>query len=298
MKHPRFLLGRLKASSSRAMWIPLGHFFHPQCKRRNGRQHLFRRETHESPSRHRELSERLGYACSGWGAVPALLPGLHSDLVRRSPTANAKAVIQRLNPIIRGWSAYYRTVVSSRVFAMLDSYMWKLTYKWAKHNHPNKSKHWFVNRYFGMFNKSRRDRWVFGDRDSGAYLLKFAWTKIVRHQMVPGSASPDDPALAEYWAERQHRRKPPLDGVSLRLLRAQHSRCPLCGGLLLHADHEPQSPEEWQEWVKVTRGAIRKQAITTHREGGTPDDPVALHLVHAPLRAPEFPGTVLSPTLL
>ena len=25
-------------------------------------------------------------------------------------------------------------------------------------------------RYFGMFNKSRTDRWVFGDRDSGAYL--------------------------------------------------------------------------------------------------------------------------------
>jgi RNA-directed DNA polymerase len=195
--------------------------------------------------------------------------------------SNAKAVIQRLNPIIRGWSAYYRTVVSSREFASLDSYMWKLTYKWAKHNHPNKSKHWFVNRYFGVFNKSRRDRWVFGDRDSGAHLLKFAWTKIVRHQMVPGSSSPDDPTLAEYWAERQHRRKPPLDGVSLRLLRAQHGCCPLCGGLLLHADHEPQSPEEWEEWLKVIRRATRKQAITTHRAGGTPDDPVALHLVHA-----------------
>ena len=27
--------------------------------------------------------------------------------------ANAQAVIARLNPIIRGWAAYYRTVVSS-----------------------------------------------------------------------------------------------------------------------------------------------------------------------------------------
>lgn len=32
------------------------------------------------------------------------------------------------------------------------------------------------------------------------YLLEFAWTKIVRHQMVHGSASPDDLALATYWA--------------------------------------------------------------------------------------------------
>jgi RNA-directed DNA polymerase len=36
---------------------------------------------------------------------------------------------------------------------------------------------------------------VFGDRISGAYLLKFSWTKIVRHQLVKGRASPDDPAL-------------------------------------------------------------------------------------------------------
>ena len=31
--------------------------------------------------------------------------------------ANASAVIRRLNPIIRGWSAYYRSVVSSRTFS-------------------------------------------------------------------------------------------------------------------------------------------------------------------------------------
>ncbi len=35
--------------------------------------------------------------------------------------ANAGAVIARLNPIIRGWAAYYRTVVSSEVFTALDA---------------------------------------------------------------------------------------------------------------------------------------------------------------------------------
>jgi len=83
--------------------------------------------------------------------------------------ANAATVLFRLNPIIRGWAAYYRTAVSSEVFSTLDRYLWRLTYKWATFGHPNKSKHWIVNRYFGAFNKSRRDRWVFGDRVSGAY---------------------------------------------------------------------------------------------------------------------------------
>ncbi len=86
-------------------------------------------------------------------------------------------------------------------------------------SHSNKSRGWVAARYFGMFNKSRRDRWVFGDRDSGAYLTKFSWTKIVRHVPVQGWASPDDPALEGYWAQRRRKRKiPPVDEHTARLL--------------------------------------------------------------------------------
>src|SRR5207237_3302831 len=92
--------------------------------------------------------------------------------------------------------------------------MWTLTYKWATHSHPNKSKRWVVNRYFGRLNRARDDRWVFGDRASGAHLLKFAWTRIVRHQLVTGAASPDDPALTEYWAARRIRMPPPMIGMA------------------------------------------------------------------------------------
>jgi RNA-directed DNA polymerase len=194
---------------------------------------------------------------------------------------NAAAVIAKLNPIIRGWAAYYRGVVSSKAFASLDFHMWKLTYKWAKHSHPKKSKHWVASRYFGRFNRSRQDQWVFGDRESGAYLTKFAWTKIVRHQMVPGRASVDDPALSEYWAARQSKRKPPLSATGLRLLQKQHGRCPLCDGFLLHADREPQSPSEWGQWLKVTRQAVRKNAITADPGRSTPDSAAYLRLIHA-----------------
>jgi len=43
---------------------------------------------------------------------------------------NAQMVLIRLNPIIRGWSAYYRHCVSARVFNELDWHVWKLAYKW------------------------------------------------------------------------------------------------------------------------------------------------------------------------
>jgi RNA-directed DNA polymerase len=194
--------------------------------------------------------------------------------------ANAQAVIARLNPVVRGWSAYYRTVVSSQTFTALDHYLWKLTYKWAKHSHPNKPTRWIIRRYFGTFNKSRQDRWVFGDRDSGAYLTRFAWTKIVRHPMVRGTSSTDDPALAEYWAARRRRGIPrPIDAATLRLLQSQHGRCPCCGQLLLDADRPPQSPREWEQWLAAIRKAITKNAIASPA-GSTPDEG-RLRLLHA-----------------
>ncbi len=58
--------------------------------------------------------------------------------------------------------------------------------------------------------------WVLGDRDTGAYLTKFAWTKIVRHVPVHGGASPDDPALTQYWAKRRRKRHSPLDEHTLQ----------------------------------------------------------------------------------
>ena len=52
-------------------------------------------------------------------------------------------------------------------------------------------------------------------------MVKFFWTPIVRHQLVAGGASPDDADLADYWAKRRRRVKPPLDEYNLRLLAKQ-----------------------------------------------------------------------------
>jgi RNA-directed DNA polymerase len=100
--------------------------------------------------------------------------------------------------------------------------------------------------------------------------------------MVKGSSSPDDPALTNYWAQRRRRRKTPLGKPTLGLLQSQHGRCPLCGDFLLHVGHEPQSPSEWEQWLKATRKAVRKYAITADPgPEGTPDKSVAIRLVHA-----------------
>jgi RNA-directed DNA polymerase len=190
--------------------------------------------------------------------------------MRRLRGSNAGAVIATLNPLIRGWTTYYRGVVSARVFSSLEHYTWQLTYKWARNAHRNKPATWLVARHYGKFHPSRNDRWVFGNPKTGAYLVKHAWTKITRHVMVAGRASPDDPDLTGYWEARRRRHAAPLDSATLNLLARQGSRCPHCGDRLIDSGHLPSSPEQWQNWwLGVTHRMIRRAPSTPGTTGST-----------------------------
>jgi RNA-directed DNA polymerase len=195
---------------------------------------------------------------------------------------NVAAVLARIVPIVRGWVAYYRTVVSTRVFRVLTDHLWKLTYKWASWQHANKPKRWIIQRYYGKFNKFRNDRWVFGDPDTGTYLPKPAWTEIVRHTLVKGAASPDDPDLTRYWTQRRRKVKPPLDAYTVRLLTRQDARCTLCGEDLLALDEPPQTPQGWQWWyLWVTKKAIQMDYLVHHDMRPAVPNDQRTHLVHA-----------------
>jgi RNA-directed DNA polymerase len=211
------------------------------------------------------------------------------DEIHRLRGSNAGAVIARLNPVIRGWAAYYRGGVSSKVFTALDHHAWQVTYRWARHRHPIKPKKWTVIRCFGRFHKFRNDRWVFGvpdhplgdQGDTIAYMVKFAWTPIVRHTMVMGWASPDDPDLRDYWARRRRKITPPLDSYNTSLLAKRDGRCPLRGEHLLSPDQPPDTPHEWERWwLGVARQAIAADYLTHHG----PSDMKPTRLVHSSCR--------------
>jgi RNA-directed DNA polymerase len=230
----------------------------------------------------------LGFNVRRYGNKPLIKPSkaalrrirnrLRTEL-RSLRGSNAQAVIKRLNPIIRGWAAYYRTQVSSEAFGQLDHYLWRLTWKWAKRSHQNKPKTWVFARYYGKFNKARQDRWVFGDRQSGAYMHKFSWTHIIRHRIVKHAASPDDPALGDYWARRRRKTPLPINKTTQELTNSQDGRCAICRGHLFAVEDRPHTPREWERWL-ATRTAI----ITTATREPAPVDEAAPRLVHAECR--------------
>lgn len=174
---------------------------------------------------------------------------------------DARTVTTRLNPIIRGWANYFRVGVSSKVFVKLDHWMNYRAMRYAKRAHPNKPKHWWKRRYFGRLNPSRLDNWVFGDKQSGAYLLKFRWHPIERHILVKGRSSPDDPSQTDYWLKREKAKANSLTPSKRKLAQRQNGLCPVCGESLFNEEE------------------IEKHHIMPKKEGG-PHTYDNLELVH------------------
>jgi RNA-directed DNA polymerase len=145
-------------------------------------------------------------------------------------------VVKTLKPKITGWANYYRHQVATATFNKLDMWMFRRECRYVKRTHPNRSKKWRNKRYWGKLNPRRKDIWVFGDKRTGAYLAKYAWTKIVRHIKVKGTASPDDPSLKNYWKERANAKAAELNPSRLRIAQNQDHACPVCGETLYNGE--------------------------------------------------------------
>lgn len=138
-------------------------------------------------------------------------------------------VLNRLNPIIKGWSNYYRKYVATKDFRKLDHWMNLKCRRYAYRTHPNKGRRWAYNKYFGNFVPGRKDKWVFGDKSTGQYLNKFAWTNIQRHILVKGYHSPHDPKLENYWKNRKIALFKENNTKSyIKMAQSQKFLCPVC----------------------------------------------------------------------
>ena len=148
------------------------------------------------------------------------------EVIRRHKAAPVAALIDHLNPIIRGWSAYYSSQCSKEAYSHLDFLLYQKLRAWAFRRHPNKNGRWIVSRYW-LVNSG--GGWVFAAK-TGNQLLRLAThsqTSIVRHIKVQGSRSPFDGDWS-YWASRMGKH-PELPNHIAQLLKQQGGKCSHCG---------------------------------------------------------------------
>ncbi len=182
-----------------------------------------------------------------------------ADVISRHKAAPQSALIQHLNPIIRGWSNYYSTVVSKVTYADLDSLIYLKLRAWAKRRHPNKNTGYVVTKYWHTIGD---DNWVFATKKENNFLrlLDHASIPIVRHVKVKGKSSPYDGNLV-YWSTRMGN-NPEMPKRVVTLLKKQKGKCAHCGlnfreEDVMEADHKiPKSKggkDSYENWELLHR---------------------------------------------
>lgn len=162
-------------------------------------------------------------------------------VIKAYRTAPQAALIKHLNPVIRGWSNYYSSVVSKATFSKLDKLIWNALRAWTESRcgktSYDKLRNYYVNGADGQ--------WTFQTKE-GLRLIKHAETPIVRFIKVKGTKSPYDGDWT-YWSKRMSKGYPGVGTRLTKLLKRQKGRCTHCGQYftsddVIEVDHiEPRS---------------------------------------------------------
>ena len=169
-------------------------------------------------------SKRQGYATYIKPSKESIKKHLKAirDFLRRYRGETQDAVIKSLNPIIKGWALYFRSVVSRKIFEKADHQTFLKLWQWARFRHPHKGQRWIKDKYFPPHKK---ENWRFNS-PAGSMLVRHSDHKIKRFIKVKGIKSPYDGDFA-YWATRMGRYPSTPTRIST-LLKTQQGQCKHC----------------------------------------------------------------------
>lgn len=220
----------------------------------------------------------------------AVLEKVRKIIKTEGNTLSAYGLINRLNPIIRGWANYHRHASSGRVFSRVSYQIFCAIWRWAKRRHRNKSSAWIRQKYF-IHPKTRRKVFHSVNRNSKneqVVIELFSATQIHYHPYtkIRKDSNPYDPAWEAYFEQRQQRRmEDKLRGRPELLLQWQGQRglCPVCGELIT-------AETGWHNHHIVWR---------VYGGGDEPENLVLLHpACHRQVHNPDYSGPSLRPSVM
>lgn len=153
------------------------------------------------------------------------------QVITTHAAASAAQVIQRLNPIIRGWANYHQHIAAKATFYRVDRAIQQALWRWARRRHRQKSATWIRRKYFpssgrtyggfrGMLN------------DTPIHLMRASEVTITRHPKGESQRNPYAPSDQAYFESRSKRQMTTrLSSCQRSVWKRQDGRCPMCGEL-------------------------------------------------------------------
>jgi RNA-directed DNA polymerase len=152
--------------------------------------------------------------------------------LKANPNTNAYNMIKELNPVLRGWSNYFRAVVSKEIFGSVAWFLWHSLFRWAKRKHRAIGVKEVLKKYF---RKCGNRTFVFYGKigDNELQLFDLANVKIIRHSLGK-NLNPFLTENGEYFFKRKHgQNKSQWDKHRWNLLKRTKSVCPVCNQLIV-----------------------------------------------------------------
>jgi RNA-directed DNA polymerase len=127
------------------------------------------------------------------------------SVIRKAKGWNAGCLIEKLNPVIRGWSTYHRHIQSHKTFCKMHEILYRSLVNWAKHDNSGKTRKWIRNRFLGLSAK-RRFSSMHTDYRGKRKLLEIISPrdiKLVRYIKIKGESNPFNPIWLDYFKMRR-----------------------------------------------------------------------------------------------
>jgi RNA-directed DNA polymerase len=136
-------------------------------------------------------------------------------------------LIETVHPVLRGWAHSHRQGSGGEMVAQLDAFVWRRTYRGAKHRQANTTGRWIARRDVPHH---RGEPWRFTDPRPGTPLLRVPQAiKGPCHLKGKASANPCAPKGDAYFQRRDcqltRRGSAPFRD---KVLRSQPGLCPVC----------------------------------------------------------------------
>jgi RNA-directed DNA polymerase len=186
------------------------------------------------------------------GVIDKMLGGRS---ISHTDYAAVRRTIQRLNKIIRGWSAYFSRCNAKKTFSRLDSLVWWKIWRVMRRRYKKKGRTWTVQKFL----KNSEGKWRLGchgqqEEKEKMQMRLFAETPIQKHMQlrkVRSYFNGDWP----YWGTRLGH-YPSIPDEWARLLKRQRGRCHRCKDCFTRQD-ELIVQTEWVETEEKRRPVSR-----------------------------------------
>lgn len=133
---------------------------------------------------------------------------LSSEVIKKYPNAKPGTIITHLNPILRGWAEYYRTVSSRDAFRKISEHTFRSLQRWVYRKHGKSKRRENLAKYFKTVKtKTSINHWVFSgvnERNEPITLFQIGNTNFKKHTMI-SLEKPKNPFLIEdaaYFRDR------------------------------------------------------------------------------------------------